>query len=117
MSLIDLVSGTHSVSLLGFTVSLGPAGILAAVGWLLFAAGTFFAVRERVTGKRNVSLPPLVGAGATLAAMSAGLGMLLWESYPTFARTFCIPYALLALAVAVLGHALQAGGRPLGGED
>jgi hypothetical protein len=117
MSLTEIVSGSHSVSLLGYTVSLGPAGIAAIVGWLLFAAGAFFAVRERVTGKRSVPLPPLVGAGATLAAMSAGLGLLLWESYPTFARTFCFPYALLALAVTVLGHALQAGGRPLGGED
>ena len=49
--------------------------------------------------------------------MSAGLGLLLNESYPSFARIFCFPYALLALGVAVLGHALQAGGRPLGGEE
>jgi hypothetical protein len=117
MSLTDLVSGTHTVRLLGFTVSLGPSGLAATIGWLLFASGAFFAVRERVTGKRSASLPPLVGAGATLAAMSAGLGLLLAESYPAFARTFCFPYALLALAVAVLGHALQAGGRPIGGED
>ena len=117
MSLTDLVSGSHSVSLLGVTVSFGPSGVAAVMGWLLFASGAFFAVRERVTGKRSKSLPPLVGAGATLAAMSAGLGLLLAESYPTFARTFCFPYALLALAVAVLGHALQAGGRPIGGED
>ena len=117
MSLTDLVSGSHSVSLLGFTISLGSSGLAAIVGWLLFASGAFFAVRERVMGKRSASLPPLVGAGATLAAMSAGLGLLLAESYPSFARTFCFPYALLALAVTVLGHALQAGGRPLGGED
>jgi len=117
MSLTDLVSGSHAVSLFGFTVSFGPSGIAATIGWLLFASGAFFAVRERITGKRSASLPPLVGAGATLAAMSAGLGLLLGESYPTFARTFCFPYALLALAVAVLGHALQAGGRPIGGED
>ena len=117
MSLTDLISGTHSVSLLGATISLGPGGGVAIIGWLLFASGALFAVRERVTGKRSIPLPPLVGAGATLAAMSAGLGLLLWESYPTFARTFCFPYALLALAVAVLGHAMQAGGRPLGGED
>jgi len=117
MSLPDVVSGTHSVSLLGYTVSLGPSGVAAAIGWVLFATGAFFAVRERVTGKRTASLPPLVGAGATLAAMSAGLGLLLGESYPGFARTFCFPYALLALAATVLGHALQAGGRPLGGKD
>jgi hypothetical protein len=49
--------------------------------------------------------------------MSAGLGLLLNESYPGFTRVFCFPYALLALAVAVLGHALQAGGRPIGGEE
>ena len=114
MSLTDLVSGTHSVSLLGYTVSLGPTGLAATIGWLLFASGTYFAVRERVTGKRSATLPPLVGAGATLAAMGAGLGLLLAESYPGFARTFCFPYALLALAVTVLGHALQAGGRPIG---
>lgn len=117
MSPTDLLSGTHSVSLLGYTISLGPSGVAAMIGWLLFASGAFFAVRERVTGKRNASLPPLVSAGATLAAMSAGLGLLLAESYPGFARTFCFPYALLALAVTVLGHALQAGGRPIGGED
>lgn len=117
MSLTSLLSGQHSVSLLGYTISLGPSGLAAIVGWLLFASGAFFAVRERVTGKRSVSLPPLVAAGATLAAMSAGLGLLLGESYPSFAHTFCFPYALLALAVTVLGHALQAGGRPLGGED
>jgi len=75
------------------------------------------AVRERVTGKRFGMLPPLVGAGVTLAAMSAGLGLVLGESYPTFARVFCFPYALLALAVAVLGRALHAGGRPIGGEE
>ena len=49
--------------------------------------------------------------------MSAGLGLLLGDSYPTFARNFCFPYALLAFAAAVLGHALQAGGRPIGGEE
>ena len=56
-------------------------------------------------------------AGITLAAMSAGLGLLLGESYPDFARIFCFPYALLALAVAVLSRALHAGGRPIGGEE
>jgi hypothetical protein len=112
-----LLSGTHTVRLLGVTLTLGPAGIAAIVGWMLFAAGAFFAVRERVTGKRIGTLPPLVGAGVTLAAMSAGLGLLLGDSYPSFARIFCFPYALLALAVAVLGHALQAGGRPIGGEE
>jgi hypothetical protein len=49
--------------------------------------------------------------------MSAGLGFLLAERDPTFAREFCFPYALLALAATVLGRALQAGGRPLGGEE
>ena len=117
MSLLDLVSGSHSLQVFGITLSLGPSGVAAIIGWALFASGAFFAVRERITGKPFASLPPLVGAGATLAAMSAGLGLLLGESYPDFARLFCFPYALLALAVAVLGRALQAGGRPLGGEE
>ena len=117
MSLLELVSGSHTMRAFGVTLSLGPSGVGAVIGWVLFAAGAFFAVRERVTGKTVGALPPLVSAGATLAAMSAGLGLLLSESYPAFARTFCFPYALLALAVTVLGHALQAGGRPLGGEE
>ena len=117
MSLLDLFSGSHTLRAFGLTLSLGPSGVAAIFGWALFASGAFFAVRERVTGKTLGALPPLVGAAATLAAMSAGLGLLLGDSYPDFARTFCFPYALLALAVAVLGRALQAGGRPLGGEE
>jgi hypothetical protein len=117
MALLDLLAAPHTLRVFGYTVSLGPNGVATIVGWALFAAGAFFAVRERVTGKALASLPPLVAAGATLAAMSAGLGLLLAESYPAFARMFCFPYALLALAVAVFGRALQAGGRPLGGEE
>ena len=117
MSLLDFASGSHAVTLFGRTLSFGPSGVAAVIGWALFAFGAFFAVRERVTGKRVAMLPPLVGAGATLAAMSAGLGLLLGESYPTFAREFCVPYALLALAATVIGHALRAGGRPIGGEE
>jgi len=117
MPLLDFASGAHTVQLFGFTLTFGPSGIAALIGWALFACGAYVAVRERVTGKRFGALPRLAGAGATLAAMSAGLGLLLGESYPTFAREFCFPYALLALAVTVLGHALQAGGRPLGGEE
>jgi len=117
MSLLEFASGSHSITLLGTTLSFGPSGVAAVIGWALFAMGAYVAVRERVTGKRFGMLPPLVGAGVTLAAMSAGLGLLLGESYPTFARVFCFPYALLALAVAVLGRALHAGGRPIGGEE
>jgi hypothetical protein len=117
MSPIEFLTGSHSVHLFGISFSLGPGGIATVLGWALFACGAFVAVRERVTGKRFGTLPPLVGAGATLAAISAGLGFLLGESYPTFAREFCFPYALLALAATVLGHALQAGGRPIGGEE
>ena len=117
MPLLELISGPHTLQVFGYTLSLGPTGLAAIIGWALFASGAFFAVRERVTGRTLAALPPLVGAGVTLAAMSAGLGLLLAESYPTFARTFCFPYALLALAVAVFGRALQAGGRPLGGEE
>jgi len=117
MSLLDVASGPHSIQLLGMTLSVGPNGIAGVLGWILFACGAFCAVRERVTGKRIGTLPPLVSASTTLAAMSAGLGLLLGESYPDFARVFCFPYALLALAVAVLGRALHAGGRPIGGEE
>ena len=117
MSPSEFLSGSHSIQLFGMTVSFGPSGIAAVLGWALFACGAFVAVRERITGKRFAMLPRLVGAGATLAAMSTGLGLLLGESYPTFAREFCFPYALLALAATVLGHALQAGGRPIGGEE
>ena len=114
MSLLDLVHDTHTVRLFGHAVTLGVGAVL---GWALFGSGAFVAVRERVTGKRIGVMPPLSSAATTLAAMSAGLGLLLAESYPTFAREFCFPYALLALAVAVLGRALQVGGRPLGGEE
>ena len=117
MSPIEYLSGSHSIGLFGMNLSFGPGGIAAVIGWVLFACGAYVAVRERVTGKRFGMLPPLIGAGATLAAMSAGLGLLLSESYPTFAREFCFPYALLALAATVLGRALQSGGRPIGGEE
>jgi hypothetical protein len=105
MSPIDVLAGAHTVHLFGYTLALGPNGASAVVGWVLFAAGALFAVRERMTGKSLAVLSPLVGAGITLAAMSAGLGLLLGESYPDFAR------------VAVLGRALHAGGRPIGGEE
>jgi hypothetical protein len=117
MAPLDLLSGPHTVHVFGYTLALGPNGLSAVVGWALFAAGAFFAVRERITGKSVGAMSPLVAAGITLAAMSAGLGLLLAESYPDFARIFCFPYALLALAVAVLGRALHAGGRPIGGEE
>jgi hypothetical protein len=116
MPSLEMLNGSHSVHLFGFAFSLGPSGIVAVVGWLLFAAGALLAVRERLTGARIGALPPIVSAGATLGAMSAGLGLLLLESYPGFARNFCLPYALLASAAAVLGHALQAGGSPIGEE-
>ena len=117
MPFLEFVTGSYSVQLFGITLSFGPRGIAEVIGWALFATGAFCAVRERVTGKRIGTLGPLVGAGVTLAAMSAGLGLLLGDSYPGFARNFCFPYALLAFASAVLGHALQAGGRPIGGEE
>jgi hypothetical protein len=117
MSPLEFLSGPHSVRVLGLTLSLGPSGVAAVIGWLLFAAGAYLGVRERLTGKSLGSLSPIVGAGLVLAAMSAGLGLLLVESYPTFARIFCFPYALLALAVAILGRALHAGGRPIGGKE
>jgi hypothetical protein len=117
MPFLDFASRSHSVHLFGLTLSFGPSGIATMIGWALFATGAYCAVRERVTGKRLGTLAPLVGAATTLAAMSAGLGLVLSDGYPEFARIFCFPYALLALAVAVLGHALQAGGRPLGGEE
>lgn len=116
MPSLELLTGSHTVHLFGLTLSLGPSGLVAIVGWMMFAAGALLAVRERLTGARIGSLPPLVSAGATLGAMSAGLGLLLLESYPTFAREFCLPYALLAFVAAVLGHALQAGGSPIGEE-
>ncbi len=117
MAPLDVLAGPHAVHVFGYTLALGPNGLSAVIGWAFFAAGAFFAVRERMTGKPLGALSPLVAAGITLAALSAGLGLLLADSYPDFARTFCFPYALLALAVAVLGRALHAGGRPIGGEE
>ena len=117
MSPLDLLAGEHSLHVLGYTLSLGPSGLAAVLGWALFGAGALAAVRERVTGRRLGALPPLAAAAMTLAAMSAGLGFLLGESYPSFARNFCFPYALLAISAAVLVRALHAGGRPLGGEE
>jgi len=116
MPFLDFTSASYSVELFGITLAVGASALAKAIGWVLFAAGAFCAVRERVTGKRLGTLAPLVGAGATLAVMSAGLGLVLGDSYPDFARNFCFPYALLAFAAAVLGHALQAGGRPIGEE-
>jgi hypothetical protein len=116
MSPLEFLSGPHTVQLFGHTLSLGPNGLAAVLGWMLFAAGALNAVRQHVNGARFGTLPPLAGAGTTLAALSAGLGLLLMDSYPTFARVFCLPYALLALVVAILGRALQAGGRPIGEE-
>ena len=116
MPSIEFLTGAHTVHLFGFSLSFGPSGIIAAVGWALFAAGALLAVRERISGSTIGALPPIVSAGATLGAISAGLGLLLLESYPSFARTFCFPYALLAFAAAVIGHALQAGGSPIGEE-
>jgi hypothetical protein len=117
MSPLDAVAGPHALRVFGHTLALGPSGAAAIVGWMLFAAGTLVAVRERVTGRRLGALPPLVGAALTLAAMSAGLGFLLGESYPSFARNFCFPYALLAVVAAVVARALDAGSRPVGGEE
>ena len=116
MSPLEFLSGSHTVHLFGHSLSLGPHGLAAVAGWMLFAAGALNAARQHVNGQRFGTLPPLVGAGATLAALAAGLGLLLMDSYPSFARTFCLPYALLAVAVAIFGRALQAGGRPIGEE-
>ncbi|MDB4882303.1 MAG: hypothetical protein JWL95_1069 [Gemmatimonadetes bacterium] len=116
MSPLELLSGSHTLHLFGLTIALGPKGLAAVAGWLLFAGGALNALRQSASGRRFHTLPPLAGAGLTLAAITAGLGLLLMESYPTFARVFCFPYALLAIAVAILGRALQAGGRPIGEE-
>jgi hypothetical protein len=116
MPFLEFTTGSYSIELFGITLAVGASELAKVIGWALFASGAFCAVRERVTGKRIGALAPLVGAGATLAVMSAGLGLVLGDSYPVFARNFCFPYALLAFAAAVLGHALQAGGRPIGEE-
>ena len=116
MPSLEFLTGSHTVHVFGLTLSLGPSGLAAIVGWALFAVGALLAVRERLTGATIRAIPRVVSAGATLASMSAGLGLLLMESYPTFARVFCFPYALLGLVAAVLGHALQAGGSPIGEE-
>jgi hypothetical protein len=116
MPLFEIISAPRTVHLFGLALSLGPNALPSLVGWVLFATGALLAVRERMGGTRMVLLSPLVSAALTLAAMSAGLGLLLADGYPTFARIFCLPYALLALAVAVFGRALQAGERPLSEE-
>jgi hypothetical protein len=123
MAPLSFLSDPHTVRLLGISVVLNAALAASAAGWLLFAGGALSAVRQRVNGVRSSAVAPLVaagapivGAGATLAAMSAGLGLLLMEGYPSFARNFCFPYALLALAAAIVGRAMQAGGRPIGEE-
>jgi hypothetical protein len=116
MSPLELLSASHTVHLAGVTLVLDARLAAAVAGWLLFAGGALTALRRRTGGVRQRKLSPMVGAGATLAAISAGLGLLLMESYPAFARIFCFPYALLALAAAIFGRALQAGGRPIGEE-
>ncbi|MEO6526558.1 MAG: hypothetical protein ABIP93_08035 [Gemmatimonadaceae bacterium] len=116
MAPLEFLSGAHTVRVLGHTLSLGPNGIAAIVGWFMFASSALNAARQGVSGARFGNLPRLAGAGATLAAMSAGLGLLLMDSYPDFARTFCLPYALLAIVAAVIGRAMQAGGRTISEE-
>jgi hypothetical protein len=116
MPLLDFLSGSHTVHLLGLSFAFDARVVATIAGWLLFAGGALSAVRQRMNGKRASTLSPMVGAGATLAAMSAGLGLLLMDGYPSFARTFCFPYALLALAATIVGRAMQAGGRPIGEE-
>lgn len=116
MALLELLSGSHTLHLLGFTLVLDARLLASISGWALFAGGALSAVRQRVNGTIDRTLSPMVGAGATLAAISAGLGLLLMDGYPSFARTFCFPYAVLALVAAIVGRAMQAGGRPIGEE-
>lgn len=116
MPTLDFLAGSHTVHLLGISLALDARFVASVAGWILFAGGALSAVRQRVNGVSADSASPMVGAGATLAAMSAGLGLLLMDSYPSFARTFCFPYALLALAATIVGRAMQAGGRPIGEE-
>jgi hypothetical protein len=116
MSPLDFLSGSHTVHLLGLSLVVDARLVATVAGWLLFAGGALSAVRQRVNGKGASTISPMVGAGATLAAMSAGLGLLLMDGYPSFARTFCFPYALLALAATIVGRAMQAGGRAIGEE-
>jgi hypothetical protein len=116
MPLLDSIAAPHTLRLFGVALSLGPNVLASLIGWVLFGTGALLAVRERMGAARAARLSPLVSAALTLAAISAGLGLLLADGYPTFTRIFCFPYALLALAVAVFGRALQAGERPLGEE-
>ena len=53
MNFLEFASGPFSVQLFGITLSLGLRGVAEVMGWMLFASGAFFAVRERVTGKRS----------------------------------------------------------------
>jgi len=116
MPSFEFLSGSQSVHLLGVSLVLDARLLASVAGWLLFAGGALSAVRQHVNRQGVRALAPMVGAGATLAAMSAGLGLLLMDLYPSFARTFCFPYALLALAATIVGRAMQAGGRPIGEE-
>lgn len=116
MPSLDFLSASHTLHLLGLSLVLDAHLLASVAGWLLFAGGALSAVRQRMSGRSFGALSAMVGAGATLAAVSAGLGLLLMDAYPSFARTFCFPYALLALAATIVGRAMQAGGRPIGEE-
>lgn len=113
---LSVLSGMHTIELFGHSLVVGPAGLMAVAGWLLFASGALLAVRERTHGAAIPSAPPMVMAAIALAAMSGGLGLLLSESYPSFARNFCLPYAVLALAATIVALAVHSASRRTGEE-
>lgn len=84
------------------SLPLGPASSLGALGWMLFLLGAASASRELRRGI-VAGVPPVVSAASTLAAMSAGLGLLTQDALPTVSRWFFLPYALLASVAALVG--------------
>lgn len=107
----SIFTDLHVIQLLGRTFSVGPSQLLFVAGWLLFAGGAFVAAHERAHGRSIFRAPPIVSASLTLAAMSAGLGLLLADVYPSFVRWFCLPYAALAVGASVLGWAMHSATR------
>jgi uncharacterized membrane protein HdeD (DUF308 family) len=111
MSTFEIIAGILAIPLTLVPPALGTPTLGVVLGWLLFAGGSLAAVRN-ASPRRAGRVHRIAGSSMRLAAISAGLGLVLGPVYPDFALSFCIPYTGLALAAAVVGHAAGAAHAP-----